>query len=450
MKRLASWLGVDRAIFFTVLTRVWSASAGLITIALVSQYLSPELQGYYYTFCSLIALQVFAELGLTYTIVQFTSHEMARLAWSAEGYITGDPIAKRRLQSLIFSALKLLSVFSVVVVVLLAITGLLFFGAVDPANVSTLEIMLPWLILVIFTALNMILNAIVAAIEGGGRVADVAVLRLCQSISSVAVIWLLLRSGGNLFALAASSVVLVVVSFIWLWLNFRKCIKDIYHLNSDIPGIDWRAEVWSFQWRMAVSNISGFFIFQLFTPILFLSHGPIAAGQMGMTMQIVGAMNGIAIAWIATKSPMYGKLVATNEFSVLDKVFFRGVLQSLALLMLGSSTVFATVKYLESISSPYIERVLPPYLFAALMLVGLVGHVLSSEAFYLRAHKNEPFMGLSVFLGVLTAFLAIVMIPDFGAAGAVISYSIPTLLIGLPWGTIVFIRSRNQTSLFEQ
>jgi len=60
-------MGVDRAIFFTVLTRGWNASAGLVTIFLVSHFLSPVLQGYYYTFYSLIALQVFAELGLTYS-----------------------------------------------------------------------------------------------------------------------------------------------------------------------------------------------------------------------------------------------------------------------------------------------------------------------------------------------------------------------------------------------
>ena len=68
---LGTRLGIDRAVFLTLVGRVWGVGAGLVTIFFVTTALSPEQQGYYYTFYSLIALQVFAELGLNYAIVQF-------------------------------------------------------------------------------------------------------------------------------------------------------------------------------------------------------------------------------------------------------------------------------------------------------------------------------------------------------------------------------------------
>jgi hypothetical protein len=34
-------------------------------------------------------------------------------------------------------------------------------------------------------------------------------------------------------------------------------------------AIDWWKEVWPFQWRIAISYACGFFIFQLFNPVLF-------------------------------------------------------------------------------------------------------------------------------------------------------------------------------------
>jgi len=65
MKRFASFTGIDRAIFITLLGRGWNVGAGLLTIFLVAHFLTQEMQGYYYTFNSLIALQIFAELGIT-------------------------------------------------------------------------------------------------------------------------------------------------------------------------------------------------------------------------------------------------------------------------------------------------------------------------------------------------------------------------------------------------
>ncbi|WP_457836170.1 hypothetical protein, partial [Staphylococcus aureus] len=82
-----------------------------------------------------------------------------------------------------------------------------------------------------------------------------------------------------------------------------------------------------------VSWMSGYLIFQLFNPLLFKTHGPIVAGQMGMSLQIIAAMNGAAMAWITTKAPTYGKLVATNQRNELDALFARGLLQSLGFLL---------------------------------------------------------------------------------------------------------------------
>src|SRR5947207_15746766 len=73
-------LGLDRAVGFTVLARGWSSLAGLMTVALIARFLSPHEQGYFYTFGSLIALQIVFELGFAFVILQMASHERAHLA----------------------------------------------------------------------------------------------------------------------------------------------------------------------------------------------------------------------------------------------------------------------------------------------------------------------------------------------------------------------------------
>lgn len=442
MKRLGSYLGIDKTIVLTIMARGWSAAAGLATIPLISLFLSPALQGYYYTFCSFVTFQVLAELGLTTTVLQFTSHEMARLTWTADGLIVGDERSKKRLQSLVFFAFKCLRILVPLTTTLFAALGIMTFRWIEPRDVSGVMVTIPWLLLVVCTAFGMFLSVFVSILEGSGRNVEVASLRLWQSIAAVVVTWLVLSCGGGLFSLAASSLVVVSIGFFWLYLKFKIAIKDIYFFKSDLAGMHWRHEIWPFQWRMALSGVSGFFIFQSFNPILFVTQGPVAAGQMGMTVQIVGAMNGFAISWIATKLPAYGKLVAAGNYFALDKMFFRGFLQSMALLLICSSGVLIAVYWLASTHHPYIGRILPMHLFGVLLLSGLASHILAAEAAYLRAHKREPFMLLSVVLGVTTPLAAIVLVPEFGLIGATLSYALPTLLLGLPTGTAIFLRFR--------
>ena len=95
--RIRNWLrtvlGLDRAVGFTVLARFWGSAAGLVTVLLIARFLTPAEQGYYYTFGSLVAIQMIFELGFSFVILQMASHERARLSISADYEITGDPIA---------------------------------------------------------------------------------------------------------------------------------------------------------------------------------------------------------------------------------------------------------------------------------------------------------------------------------------------------------------------
>src|ERR1700686_5314339 len=94
-------LGLDRAVGFTVLARFWGSAAGLGTLLLIARFLSPAEQGYYYTFGSLVAMQMIFELGFSFVILQLASHERAQLSISSNYKISGDTIAHARLPSVV-------------------------------------------------------------------------------------------------------------------------------------------------------------------------------------------------------------------------------------------------------------------------------------------------------------------------------------------------------------
>ena len=75
-RRLA---GVDRAVFYSILSKAFSTAGSLITIPLILTRLTSVEQGFYYTFGSILALQVFLEMGFGAVAVQMVAHESAHL-----------------------------------------------------------------------------------------------------------------------------------------------------------------------------------------------------------------------------------------------------------------------------------------------------------------------------------------------------------------------------------
>src|ERR1035437_9646960 len=67
--RLKYAIGLDRAVAFTVLWRGWGAATGVVTLLFIAHFLTLTEQGYYYTFSSLVALQIVFELGFSVVIL---------------------------------------------------------------------------------------------------------------------------------------------------------------------------------------------------------------------------------------------------------------------------------------------------------------------------------------------------------------------------------------------
>ena len=70
LKGMLHLCGVDRPVAYVILGRGWSVLAGPITLYMIASFLTRDEQGYYYTFGSILGLQIFFELGLSYVILQ--------------------------------------------------------------------------------------------------------------------------------------------------------------------------------------------------------------------------------------------------------------------------------------------------------------------------------------------------------------------------------------------
>ena len=446
--RLLQRAGIDRAVGFTILGRGWNALAGLVTLLLMTRFLSPVEQGFYYTFSGFLGATILFELGLSFVILQFASHEWAKLEWTDAGILTGDPEAKTRLALMLQVSLRWYCVLALLIVATLLPAGLLFFRQHTPPGVSV-SWQLPWIWISTVTAGTLALSPLLAALEGCGLVAEIAALRARQSVASSLLLWLFLCLHGGLYAAPLPGLVMMAFSGSWLWGRKRAFLRDIlaYGKAAQADGnavFRWRTEIWPFQWRIAFSGVSSYFIFQLFTPVLFATHGAVAAGQMGLSLSITGAIASLALSWLSTKSQPFGTLIAARNWAKLDGIFFPTLWRSWTVAALGGAVFWGTAWFFRHQGYPLSERLLPPLPLGLLTATTVLNHVVGAEALYLRAHKQEPFLALSVGTAALIALCDIVLVRPYGAVGMMLGYFVINLVGGLGVGTGIFITKRRQ------
>jgi hypothetical protein len=407
---------------------------------LIARFLTSAEQGYYYTFGSLVALQIVFELGFSFVILQMASHERAHLFITEDYAIVGSPVAHARLASVLQKSIRWYSIAALFMLCALVPTGIHFFAShLPPGQVVSWK--LPWCLVVLAASFAFQIDPIFSFLEGCGYVPHVARTRLWQALVGSALAWVAMIAHFGLYAPALLITGQVIVGIGWIYTRRHLLLPLMRHISGE-HRIQWWTEVWPFQWRIAVSWVCGYFIFQLFNPILFAYWGPVAAGQMGMSLNVSNALTAVGIAWVNTKAAPFGAMIARKEYGKLDQTFFRALAQSLIVLATGAVVVWVAVFYLNAEHSRFAQRILSPFPFGMLLVTMTVNLIVFSEALYLRAHKQEKFLMISVLNALLMLMSSYLLGRRFGAVGMVTGYFVINIVVGLGLGTHTFLKYR--------
>lgn len=426
--------GVNRAIGYGVLGRMWSALAGPLTILLIATRFSKVEQGFYYTFSSILALQVFFELGLLTVLAQFAAHEFAFLSWGKQGEVTGNEFHRDRFLDLLGKGVKWYSISAVLLMVALIPAGILFFSQ-RAAEASAFSWKLPWALAVVGVGCNLLLIPFYAVITGSGDVASINRREMLGGMTGSILGWLIIACGGGLYAISAVTSGTILVGVLYLYKSKPRLVQTAYShaFGSFVPQnrIAWWGEVWPMQWKIALSWVSGYFIFQLFTPVLFKFHGPVVAGQMGMTLTLANGLLGISLTWLHSRLPEFGKLIAVSKWEELNKHFKRAMIQCLSVSLAIFTVAIISIYFLQKYTTIGI-RFLTIWQVFILLLTASSNIVVNGLASYMRAHKQEPMLTISVVNAVLISTSTLVFGVLYSSAGIVISNFLITLSYALP------------------
>lgn len=432
-------IGIDKDILWILINKVFSIFKTPITIFFLLKYLTPEEQGLWYTFISLGALSIFAELGFTTIITQFVSHEFAHLV-EQDGLLKGNKVNLERIISLIRFSIKFYLIIIPSAILLLCIIGFFYF------KMKWDNIYLAWVCYSIIGGFTLLSSLFQAIYQGLDKVKNTQKNILIGSVLMTFANWIFLFFHFNIWALILGNLLGLVLMFILLYYIASSFWRQIFEFKLD-EKYSWFNEIIHLQWKYAISWASGFFIFYLYVPSVYKFEGAIMAGKVGITMAIISSLNAVSYAWVFSKIPKFNIMAANKQKEELLYLFNKSFMKSVFLFFLLNFLLIIALLIMNHFKF-YETRVLPIGISSILILSQFPSFIAGLLSVYLRSHKVEPYYILSVVNALLTIGCIFIVLPNYNFNTLVYSLTILNYTIILPYSIIIYNKYKN--NIFPQ
>ncbi len=452
LKRALRKAGVDGAVGFAVLGKLWQLLTGPLTQLIMVVSFTKATQDYYYAFTSMLGMQIFVELGLHVVLISVSSHEWSRLSLQ-EGQIAGDAAAKSRLISLGRMMLWWYGIAALIFAVTITVAGFLLFRQTQTGGTGGWAIrenvawLTPWIALVIVNGLQLPLLPLTAILEGCNQLSVMNRVRFWQAVGGTVVVWLALTSGLGLWSLVASAAVRLVGELYLVAVRYRPFF-NAFRSPSEKEQMDWKQEILPLQWRIAVQGILLWLANSMPLLLIFKGRPEGEAAQLGMTWTILTALQGASLAWIETRRPIFGALIAARKFKELDHLFFRMTRLSMLIMTATVMCFSLTVWWLGTRSEWLFERLAgrmlplgPTVMFATAMV--LYQFALCTNL-YVRAHKRDPFLMASIVSSLTLVAFQVWLGKQHGSSGVAAGYLLGIGCVQVPLWTLIWQRTRKE------
>lgn len=394
----------------TFLNSLWSIVKGPVTAILIPLFLTEIMQGYWYTFGSLTALSILADLGFSTIVGQFSAHEYAYLKLE-KGKFTGEEDHLVRLASLLKYVFKWSCIVSLIAFPIIFGVGVSVIKT-DETSVG-INWFVPWILCVATSSVNFIMSIVLSFFEGCGQLGKIQNNRLIGNIITTGVIWALLSLKLNLYALSLGSLAGLIINLGLLLVIFGKPIIKLIRVKNT-KAYKWNKAFLNLIWRYAISFACGYLIFQVYTPLAFYFYGPIVSGKVGITMALCQACFTLANVWITVMIPKINMSAAKKDWGRMDNLLKRNIVLSVCSMLL--CMVIGTIMLL-SLKGKWdiVDRFMSYPAIMILLSAWLFQIIINAIAVYGRAHKREPFMIPSILCSIfsfISTYLLIKFLPS--------------------------------------
>lgn len=441
MKKILNSLGIDGAIFWSIVNKGFGFIKGPLNIFIILKFLTLEEQGFWYTFTNLSALTILADLGFASIITQFVSHEVAKLKIN-DGIISGDKFQLDRFYSLIHFSINVYLYITIAAELILLVGGYVVFY-----NSENNSIFIAWVIYSLISSLGLFLSLFQSIYQGLDKVKTVQQNGLLYSIISTFIIWICLVLNLNVWSLIIGSFISVPIAMFFLYSDNKSFWIQIFNYRQNSAHSFFK-EVLPLQFKYSISFASSYLVTYLYVPTIYKSIGGAEAAKFGMTLAILGVISLVSINWLMTKTPKMNMLVSQGKLTELNKLFKQSFLNSVLFYILISVMFLMFVYTLQKFNFQYKDRFLDFNKTLIFLICNLIALITTSFSTYLRTFKKEPFVIYNLFNAIITILLLnYFLINKSDIVGFVNYMLILNLLILLPIGALIFLKYKKRYTI---
>lgn len=441
-------VNIEKGVQSNIILRLLQIFTQLILIFSISSKFSSVELGYYYVLNSYAGMSIFFELGMSAVIMQNAAHESAK--FSKEELFFNKDGTLSKLSSLFHFICKWQILASLLFFIIIYSSSFFFFDVKQTEESQNIHWQIPLLILLLSIGFSIIINGVYSFLEGCLFVYEISIVRIIQNISFIILFCIFIFSGLGLLSYGLAQLVSILIGLIFFYNQQAfKALYSIYKSKPNEISFNWMRDIFPLQWRVALSSISGYFIFQIADLFAFKYHGPTISGQLGFTMSLINGIVIVSSVWTSSRSPLYANLVANNKIDDL-KILFKKTIISTIVTFTFLSILFFLFKmvFIDYYKLIFSGRLLDNYGTLFILIYSMCNVTIFSIAAYCRSNKEEPFLAPSIFgaiWGITTSYL---VLKYFSINWFCILIVSNNLFIGIPWAVFIY-NKMNQKFLIK-
>lgn len=390
--------------------------------------LSPEEQGTYYLFTSLVALRALFDLGASAAIAQMTPHALKNTDNDL-----GLPEAE-----FIRVAVQWMNRIAIGFAVIIGPGGLLYLHF---SGQNDWKVGLMWLATVATTSMTGAQEGRLKILYGAGKVDWTNRLRFFSLLIQYPLQWALLWAGASLFSFSASLLAVYAFQRIKILQQFPVLWPE--KQTESNRSIQIRKELISLIGRASVTYASGILVFNIQQPIVFSLIGPIGSAKLGFTTMVGFTLISLASLWGHTQFPSFARQVAQGRVSEALLNFRHTLLRTVAIATFGFFAGLMALWVLHHIPR-FSERLMSISEALPLFTAFWLQTIFLMLTYWPRSFKVEPFAPIAIIQMIVTPLAVWWLVKHLGISGVGWANLISWIFgaVGISWITFRYLPSR--------
>lgn len=393
--KLKSLLNED--VFSSISSNLIKIVKGPLLAVIIILYLTPDEQGYWYTFQSLIIFAIIGDFGISKLIVVIFPEYHVKIK-SAKNF--GE--SKKYLSE--YSAIFFIYLFIYIVLIVAISFLLIFFVEYFYSNWSN-SYLNSWFYCAIFASINLLSSFSSAALYGSDLVSKKNYFEQIFAITFTLSASILLLLNFKIDSLSISILLGFLISHLYLLFSYYKSLKKLYKLFNFKEGIRILLLTKKLQLNFFTSTILSLYISSTLVPFVMKIFDPILAGQLGLSIFIINSIVTFSLILNYVEYPKIIKLISLKKYLNVRNKCIRLFFLINCLFLLFSFIILTLILLSPEPIAQYFDRLLP---FTDLLLIFITQGILMNIGFIagvVRGFKVEPYWILGIIQVFTTSLL---------------------------------------------